>query len=196
MSFSKKIRKMVYDKYDGHCAYCGDKIDIKDMQIDHFIPKDMEPVVIAGNFPGLDSIDDFQNLMPACRMCNHYKRAHSLYTFRRYIREIPRKCRENYIYKIGIKYGLIEDHERNVRFYFEQFHGEKVPGMPDRKEDWMNTSGMKTAYFLDKDLDVYTAPLKDDEDAMKFANKHGLEFVGFVKAKDVLKIIEERDSEL
>lgn len=60
----------------------------------------------------------------------------------------------------------------------------------------MNTSGMKTAYFLDKDLDVYTAPLKDDEDAMKFANEHGLEFVGFVKAKDVLKIIEERDSEL
>lgn len=196
MSFSKKIRQKVYEKYDGHCAYCGIALDIKDMQVDHFIPKDMEALFTTGNVQGMNSVDDYGNLMPSCRMCNHYKRANSLDMFRRYIEEIPRKCRNDYIYKIGVRYGLIEDHERNVRFYFEQFHGGKVPGMPDRKENWMNTSGMKTAYFLDKDLDVYTAPLKDDEDAMKFANEHGLEFVGFVKAKDVLKIIEERDSEL
>lgn len=39
MSFSKKKREAVYAKYDGHCAYCGRSIDIKDMQVDHFKPQ-------------------------------------------------------------------------------------------------------------------------------------------------------------
>lgn len=38
MSFSRKTREAVYAKYDGHCAYCGRAIDIKDMQVDHFLP--------------------------------------------------------------------------------------------------------------------------------------------------------------
>lgn len=36
---SKKIREIVYKKYNGHCAYCGCKIEYKDMQIDHIVPK-------------------------------------------------------------------------------------------------------------------------------------------------------------
>ena len=120
MSISKKTREQVYQKYNGHCAYCGREIKLRDMQVDHFIPQEMEPVVVAGNFPGLDSIDDFQNLMPACRMCNHYKRAHSLDVFRRYIEEIPRKLRNDYIYKIGVAYGNIIENEKPVKFYFER----------------------------------------------------------------------------
>ena len=59
--------------------------------------------------------------MPSCRSCNHYKRAHSLETFRRYIEEIPMKLtRDNYIYKIGLRYNLIEEHPRKIKFYFEQ----------------------------------------------------------------------------
>lgn len=119
MSFSGKTRERVYKKYGGHCAYCGLMLTPHEMQIDHFIPKDMESLVVCGNFPGLNSIDDFQNLMPSCRMCNHYKRAHSLEVFRRYIEEIPRKCSEDYIYKIGVRYGLIEEHRKPVKFYFE-----------------------------------------------------------------------------
>lgn len=30
----KNIRKQVYEKYNGHCAYCGCKLDYKDMQVD------------------------------------------------------------------------------------------------------------------------------------------------------------------
>lgn len=33
MAFSKKIRQLVYDKYGGHCAYCGREIAYKDMQV-------------------------------------------------------------------------------------------------------------------------------------------------------------------
>lgn len=118
MSFSKKKREAVYAKYDGHCAYCGRAIDIKDMQVDHFHPLRAWGIEEAGT-------DDISNLMPACRMCNHYKRANSLETFRRYIAEIPRKLRENYIYKVGIAYGNVVEHEKPITFYFEQMEGKK-----------------------------------------------------------------------
>ena len=53
--------------------------------------------------------------------CNHYKRAHSLETFRRYIEEIPNKLdRDSYIYRIGKKYNLIEEHPQKITFYFEE----------------------------------------------------------------------------
>lgn len=34
----KRLRELVYQKFDGHCAYCGKKIELKDMQVDHFVP--------------------------------------------------------------------------------------------------------------------------------------------------------------
>ena len=72
--------------------------------------------------------DDLDNLMPACRMCNHYKRANSLETFRRYIAEIPRKLRENYIYKVGVVYGNVIEAEKPIEFYFEADERRKKNG--------------------------------------------------------------------
>lgn len=111
MAINKKTREAVYQKYGGHCAYCGRKIAYKDMQVDHFIPQN-------GYFA--QGTDDISNLMPACRMCNHYKRANPLELFRTYIQEIPRKLRENYIYKVGVAYGNIVENEKPIVFYFEQ----------------------------------------------------------------------------
>ena len=118
MSFSKKTREAVYAKYDGHCAYCGREISYKDMQVDHFKPQRAWNTEDAGT-------DDISNLMPACRMCNHYKRANSLETFRKYIAEIPRKLRENYIYKVGIVYGNVIENEKPIAFYFEKTEARK-----------------------------------------------------------------------
>lgn len=113
MAISKKIRQLVYEKYDGHCAYCGREISYKEMQVDHFRPQR------AWN-PEDSGTDDIDNLMPSCRMCNHYKRAHGLETFRRYIEEIPRKLRGDYIYKIGVAYGNVIENEKRIQFYFER----------------------------------------------------------------------------
>ncbi len=112
MAISKKTREAVYRKYDGHCAYCGREIAYKDMQVDHYQPLRAWKAEDAGN-------DDISNLMPSCRMCNHYKRANSLETFRRYIQEIPQKLRSNYIYKIGLVYGNVVEREKRIVFYFE-----------------------------------------------------------------------------
>ena len=111
MAINKKTREIVYAKYGGHCAYCGREIAYKDMQVDHFIPKR------GWDESGTDSLE---NLMPSCRMCNHYKRAHSLELFRLFIAEIPRKLRENYIYKVGVVYGNVIENEKPIQFYFEQ----------------------------------------------------------------------------
>ena len=41
-TISKKTREQVYNKYYGHCAYCGKEIQYKDMQLDHLIPRQRE----------------------------------------------------------------------------------------------------------------------------------------------------------
>lgn len=82
------------------------------MQVDHFIPQKRCDSTI---------VDDISNLMPSCRSCNHYKRAHSLETFRRYIAEIPKKLKTNYIYKIGLIYGNVIENEKPIKFYFEEY---------------------------------------------------------------------------
>ena len=35
----KEIRERVYNKFNGHCAYCSRVIKYKDMQVDHIIPQ-------------------------------------------------------------------------------------------------------------------------------------------------------------
>lgn len=115
-TISKKMREAVYDKYNGHCAYCGVKIEYKDMQVDHLIPVQRERFKRYSE----EEIECFENYMPACRKCNHYKRAHSLEVFRKMIEEIPKKLgRDSYIYRIGRKYNLIVEWPQSIKFYFE-----------------------------------------------------------------------------
>ena len=83
------------------------------MQVDHFKPQRAWNAQDCGT-------DDIENLMPSCRMCNHYKRAHSLDVFRQYIASIPAKLRKNYIYKIGVVYGNVLENPKEIKFYFEK----------------------------------------------------------------------------
>lgn len=59
----KRTRQLVYAKYDGHCAYCGCKLEPQDMQIDH-----AKSVFLSSYNSGEVVQDDsIENLMPACR---------------------------------------------------------------------------------------------------------------------------------
>ena len=116
-TISKKTRQAVYAKYDGHCAYCGKKLEYKDMQLDHLIPKQRERFKRYSE----EEIECFDNYMPSCRRCNHYKRAHTLEYFRQMIEEIPQKLfRDSYIFKVGLDYKLVLTEPHKVVFYFEQ----------------------------------------------------------------------------
>lgn len=49
-------RQAIFQKYHGHCAYCGRPLKMKAMTVDHLVP----------------------NLMPSCRDCNTAKAADNL----------------------------------------------------------------------------------------------------------------------
>ena len=106
---AKAERQQVYEKYGGRCAYCGCELDIRDMQVDH-----IKSVYKHGE-------DTLENYNPSCRMCNFYKSMYSVEFLRERIANIPAKLRERqFIYKMAIKYGLVEETGSNVRFYFEK----------------------------------------------------------------------------
>lgn len=115
-SIAKAIRQDVYEKYNGRCAYCGKEIEYAEMQVDHLIPlRDIE----SGS-------DDFENLMPACRRCNHYKRANTLEGWRKMIESIPQKLeRDSYIYRVALDYELIEPKPHEIEFYFERWKNDE-----------------------------------------------------------------------
>ena len=106
---NKSKREAVYQKYGGHCAYCGKEIAYKDMQVDPLEPQNK------------GGANDMDNLMPSCRRCNHYKRANNLEGFRKMIEEIPGKLEvRNYIYRVALDYSLVEAKPHKIKFYFEE----------------------------------------------------------------------------
>lgn len=116
-------RKRVYDKYEGHCAYCGNMIMFKEMQVDHMHPKRLSNLYeycqkyIDGR-PG--NINEMDNLMPSCRTCNHYKRALDIEGFRRQMLTLLGRVEQIYIYKVAVKYGICKSKAWDGIFYFEK----------------------------------------------------------------------------
>jgi hypothetical protein len=101
---NKQTRQQVYDKYGGRCAYCGKEIMFEDMQADHITAKR----------------NGGKECNPACRRCNHYKRAHSLETFREMLKTLHDRIRQIYICKVAEDYGILEIKECDGTFYFER----------------------------------------------------------------------------
>ena len=115
----KGERQAVYQKYNGHCAYCGKVIEYKEMQVDHYIP-------IGGYrnllnvLPDSDPRKSKDNLMPSCRRCNHYKRAWHPEFFRQLILKLSDKLAKQYLYKVAIDYKLVTLAKWDGKFYFEK----------------------------------------------------------------------------
>lgn len=120
-NLTKQQRQQVYNKYNGHCAYCGCELEYKDMQVDHLIPLND-----WNNSHTDEELWSMDNLMPSCRLCNHYKRSYTLEHFREAIEKIPFKLnRDSYIYRIGVKYGVVNPNEKSITFFFEKVVKEK-----------------------------------------------------------------------
>ena len=101
-------RIMVYEKMNGHCAYCGTPLKFKEMQVDHVKPFSMG---------GTNTLD---NLLPACRSCNHYKSNCTLESFRLSLTKIVSVLtRDSPTYAIAARFGRVLDCNTPVKFYFE-----------------------------------------------------------------------------
>lgn len=105
----KSLRLDVYNKYSGHCGYCGCEIEMKGMQVDH-----IKSVNRGGD-------NTFQNLMPSCRMCNYYKHTYSLEEFRKEMHTIHERIAKPFITRLGMKYGIVHIKKFNGVFYFEEY---------------------------------------------------------------------------
>ena len=110
---SKDDRLIIYHKCNGHCAYCGTPIEYSQMQADHIIPL---------HNGGKDELD---NMLPACRSCNHYKSTLTLEKFRYALERQPEVLmRDNATYKIAVRYGTVKPNIHKIVFYFEQLSDE------------------------------------------------------------------------
>lgn len=110
----KSERQEVYQKCNGHCAYCGMGIDYKDMQVDH-----AKPLRIGGE-------DDLSNMLPACRSCNHYKSTLDIEGFRRYLSGTHKRLmRDSIPYQVAERFGIVEHKTDDVQFYFEKLEGRR-----------------------------------------------------------------------
>lgn len=120
---NRKVRHIIYNKYNGHCAYCGCELEMKDMQVDHIVPKYRNNEKWHQHEIGSDDID---NLNPSCRMCNYYKRMNDLETFRDNLSDmLMRNVRRPFDYRLALKYGLIKENVQRVKFYFEKVKDER-----------------------------------------------------------------------
>ncbi len=124
-TLSRKTRQAVYEKYGGHCAYCGCALDYKDMQVDHVDSCFLNDPENRGGHKykkSPEELNQLDNLMPSCRMCNFYKGTETIEDFRQKLQEtlLPNTVRP-FQFRLAEKYGLVERHEkRKIFFYFEQ----------------------------------------------------------------------------
>jgi len=119
---SMKInREKVYQKCNGKCGYCGEKITIKEMQIDHIVPiyrncseKELSKMnIIRGT-------NDYENLIPACKSCNKYKSTFTVEVFREQMqKQVQRLIDYSVNYRFAKKFNLVVETNKKVVFYFE-----------------------------------------------------------------------------
>lgn len=95
-----ELRRLVREKYAGRCAYCGRELTAgragdTAFQVDHLHPR------------YLGGTDDVENLVPACRACNHYKKTFTLEEFRRELSLIPTRLERHSTFRLALAHGLI-----------------------------------------------------------------------------------------
>lgn len=93
-------RMAVFGKYGGRCAYCGISLTLGQkgdtaFQVDHLHPR------------YLGGTDEMDNLVPACRICNYYKKTLSVEQLREQLALIPGRLEKHMTYRLAVAHGLI-----------------------------------------------------------------------------------------
>ena len=118
-SLTKKEREVVYEKCNHRCAYCGCEIDYKDMQVDHV--KSVYVNADLNDNMTLDEANESENLLPACRQCNFYKSTFTIEQFRKRLKTtMMNNLKKDFNYRLALKYGLIQENDVEIKFYYEK----------------------------------------------------------------------------
>jgi hypothetical protein len=116
-----KHRPIVFEKYGGRCAYCGVKLTLSEFQVDHIDAKFRgSKQSEVSRIKGKDHLDNYN---PSCRSCNASKSTFTLEDWRRELSfKVYRIQRESSQYRIAVRFGLIEEINKPVVFFFETFN--------------------------------------------------------------------------
>jgi len=123
---SKKDRLAVFNKFNGHCAYCGCEITEKNFVVDH-----VNPVFSGGG-------NEIGNLFPTCRSCNNYKHFYDIgdyedtkswWTFRNQLADLPKQLKLISIFRIALRFGIVKIGNWDRRFYYESVFTVKERGI-------------------------------------------------------------------
>lgn len=121
-------KDIVKSKFNGLCAYTGKPLG-EDWQIDHAYPRQR-----AYYFnPGFD-VNGLDNLLPALRIVNHYKRGYSVEGFRAFmlkfhirLKKLPKdpktersKRRKAYMFEVASAFDITTDKPFSGLFFFEK----------------------------------------------------------------------------
>jgi 5-methylcytosine-specific restriction endonuclease McrA len=114
-------REDVYSKCDGHCAYCGVEITLKQMQVDHIEPHWHTLTEQQAKKSGINKgSHDISNLNPSCSRCNKWKSTWTLEQFRDVVEtSLDRLERDTPNFRLAKDYGLLTIQKKPVIFYFE-----------------------------------------------------------------------------
>ncbi|RAJ28886.1 HNH endonuclease [Pedobacter cryoconitis] len=122
----KSDREIIFNKFSGKCAYCGTDL-VKGWHVDHF-----EPIVRGFKYdnekrsyihdgtqerPENNTMD---NYMPSCASCNIVKSSLPLESFRKVVSGFVASLNlYSTQYKFAKRYGMIQEYEKPIKFYFE-----------------------------------------------------------------------------
>lgn len=112
-------RQKVFDKYNGKCAYCSCDLQ-KGWHIDHIQPviRDLK----TGKFEKPQN-HTIENINPACASCNTQKSSYTLEQFRHNIQHFVNSLNiYSTQYKFAKRYGLVQETDIKVEFYFEKIN--------------------------------------------------------------------------
>ena len=110
---------MVFDKYNGRCAYCGCKLNEK-FTIDHIIPKRRN--MSYSDLPsGSDTIENYN---PCCFSCNSSKNSFSIEKWRSEIEQkYDRLLKYDGTFRLLVRFGIVKKVKKSIVFYFEKQNG-------------------------------------------------------------------------
>jgi len=120
----KEERKLLFNKYGGKCAYCGEDLPIKGWHADHIIAVRRNKRKWATGMKNVH-LDILENKNPSCASCNINKHKMTIEEFRKQIKGFINSLNKRITqYKIAKRYGLVTETDTEVVFWFEKYNRE------------------------------------------------------------------------
>jgi 5-methylcytosine-specific restriction endonuclease McrA len=112
-----RARRDIWNKSAGRCWYCGIALSDKGWHADHFNPIRRNWWENTSLKPENDTKD---NLVPTCASCNIQKGSLSVEQFRQKVQGFINSLNQYHTqYSVAKRYGLIQEVEKPIRFWFE-----------------------------------------------------------------------------